>query len=285
MNEQGQKRKRGGGRAGNAQRRGLASIEQMPWHLPINNDSPIEPLNEDGIMAIHDGAMRILEEIGVEFLNEKALRILKKAGCKISEQNVRMDRHFVMEMVAKAPSTFDITPRNVKRKITVGGPHILFGNVSSPPAYWDLEIGKKIPGSRETFADFCKLSQYFNCIHFLGGYPVEPVDLHPSTRHLDAVFDKLILTDKVAHAYSLGKERVEDVMEMVRIAGNLSHEEFETSPKMFTNINSTSPLKHDEPMLDGWMRLAKKNQALIVTPFTLAGAMAPAKVNGVTIRA
>ena len=193
---------------------------------------------------------------------KRHLRILKKAGCKINEQNVRMDRHFVMEMVAKAPSTFDITPRNVNRKITVGGPYILFGNVSSPPAYWDLEIGKKIPGSREMFADFCKLSQYFNCIHFLGGYPVEPVDLHPSTRHLDAVFDKLILSDKVAHAYSLGKERVEDVMEMVRIAGNLSHEEFETSPKMFTNINSTSPLKHDEPMLDGWMRLAKKNQAL-----------------------
>ena len=82
MNEQGQKRRRGGGRAGNAQRRGSASIEQMPWHLPINNDSPTEPLNEDGVMAIHDGAMRILEEIGVEFLNEKAVRILKRRDVK-----------------------------------------------------------------------------------------------------------------------------------------------------------------------------------------------------------
>ena len=280
MSKQAHKRRREGGRAGNASRRGSASIEQMPWHLPINSDAPTEPLNDDGIMAIHEGAMRILEEIGVEFLNEKALTILKKAGCKINEQNVRMDRHFVMEMIAKAPPTFDITPRNVKRKITVGGPYILFGNVSSPPAYWDMEINKKIQGSREMFTNFCKLSQYFNCIHFLGGYPVEPVDLHPSTRHLDAVFDKLILSDKVAHAYSLGKERVEDVMEMVRIAGNLTHDEFEASPKMFTNINSTSPLKHDEPMLDGWMRLAEKNQALIVTPFTLAGAMAPVTMAG-----
>ena len=137
MTGQGQKRRRGGGRAGNALRRGSASIEQMSWHLPVNNDLPIEPLNEDGIMAIHEGAMRILEEIGVEFLNEKALSIMKKAGCKINEQNVRMDRQFVMEMVEKAPSTFDITPRNVNRKITVGGSYILFGNVSSPPAYWD----------------------------------------------------------------------------------------------------------------------------------------------------
>ena len=169
MTEQVQKRKRGGGRAGNALRRGSASIDQMPWHLPINTDKPTEPLDEEGVVAIHEGAMRILEEIGVEFLNKKALSILKKAGCEISEQNVRMDRNFVMEMLEKAPSTFEITPRNVSKKITVGGPYILFGNVSSPPAYWDLENNKKIPGSREMCANFCKLSQYFNCIHFLGG--------------------------------------------------------------------------------------------------------------------
>ena len=109
----------------------------------------------------------------------------------------------------------------------------------------------------------------------VGGYPVEPVDVHANVRHLDVLYDKLTLTDKVAHAYSLGKERVEDVMEMVRIAGGLTHEEFEAQPRMYTNINSTSPLKHDIPMLDGWMRLARRNQGLVVTPFTLAGAMAP----------
>ncbi|MGB0797515.1 MAG: trimethylamine methyltransferase family protein, partial [Paracoccaceae bacterium] len=135
-------------------------------------------------------------------------------------------------------------------------------------------------GTREMCQNFLKLSQYFNCIHFVGGYPVEPVDIHPSIRHLDVLYDKLTLTDKVAHAYSLGKERVEDVMEMVRIAGGHSHEEFESSPKMYTNINSTSPLKHDQPMLDGWMRLARRNQGLVVTPFTLAGAMAPVTMAG-----
>lgn len=69
-------------------------------------------------------------------------------------------------------------------------------------------------------------------------------------------------------------------MEMVRIAGGLSHEEFEATPRMYTNINSTSPLKHDEPMLDGWMRCVRRGQAVIVTPFTLAGAMAPVTMAG-----
>ena len=125
-----------------------------------------------------------------------------------------------------------------------------------------------------------KLTQYFNCIHFAGGYPVEPIDVHAAVRHLDCVSEKLFLTDKVVHAYSLGKERVEDVMEMTRIAGGLSHEEFDATPRMYTNINSTSPLKHDYPMLDGLMRLARRGQPTVVTPFTLAGAMAPVTMVG-----
>ncbi len=273
-------RRRHGGRAGNAARRGPAAIQQSPWRLPRNPDRPTEPLDAEGVAAIHEGAMRILEEIGIAFLNPEALQILKRAGCRCEGEVVFMDRDMVMEHVAKAPAQFDITPRNPARRITLGGDHIVFGNVSSPPNYWDLSLGRKVPGNRAMCADLLRLSQYFNCIHFVGGYPVEPVDLHPSTRHLDVLFDKLVLTDKVAHAYSLGAARVDDVTEMIRIAGGLSEAEFEARPHMFTNINSTSPLKHDAPMLDGWMRLARRNQALVVTPFTLAGAMAPVTMAG-----
>ncbi|WP_338550614.1 trimethylamine methyltransferase family protein [Roseovarius phycicola] len=281
MAEASTRRRRSGGRAGNATRRGTTIIDQMPWNPPINTDRPIEPLTEEGIQAIHDGAMRILEEIGVEFLNPEAVEVLKgSGGCTVDGENVRMGRDFVMEMVGKAPSEFTITPRNPERAITIGGKHLNFGNVSSPPSYWDMEIGKKVTGTREMCANLLKLSQYFNCIHFVGGYPVEPQDIHASIRHLDVLYDKLTLTDKVAHAYCLGKERVEDVMEMVRIAGGHSDEEFEAGPKMYSNINSTSPLKHDFPMLDGWMRLARRNQGLVVTPFTLAGAMAPVTMAG-----
>lgn len=281
MGQQTIRRRRGGGRAGNTARRGTAAIEQMPWNPPLNIDPPVEPLDEDGIMAIHDGAMRILEEIGITFLNDEAVAVLTRSGgCDIDGANVRMGRDFVMETIALAPESWTITPRNPDRQITMGGRHLNFGNVSSPPGYWDMGLGRKVTGNREMCRNLLKLSQYFNCIHFVGGYPVEPQDIHPSVRHLDVVYDKLTLTDKVAHAYALGAERVEDVMEMVRIAAGLSPEAFEARPHMFTNINSTSPLKHDYPMLDGWMRLARRGQGLVVTPFTLAGAMAPVTMAG-----
>ncbi len=271
---------RGGGRAGAAERRGAAVIEQMPWRLPKNLDKPTEPLNEEGVQAIHEGAMHILEEIGIEILNTEALEIFREAGATINGTNVRVGRDWLMEMVGKAPGRWTMTPRNPDHELVMGDGHILFGNVSSPPSYWTLETGRKMTGTREMCKDFIKLSQYFNCIHFCGGYPVEPQDIHASIRHLDVLYDKLTLTDKVVHTYSLGKERVEDAMEMVRIAGGLTDEEFEAKPRMYTNINSTSPLKHDEPMLDGWMRLARRNQGLVVTPFTLAGAMAPVTMSG-----
>ncbi len=274
------RKRRSGGRAGKSARRGGAVINQMPWRLPVNVDRPTEPLDEAGVAAIHNGAMRILEEIGVVFLNPEALDIFRQAGCKVEGDLVRMGRDFVMEMIARAPSEFTLTPRNLDRTLTVGGKHILFGNVSSPPNYWDLELGKKVAGNREQCANLLKLTQYFNCIHFAGGYPVEPVDVHASVRHLDVVYDKLTLTDKVMHAYSLGKERVEDVMEMVRIGGGLTHAEFDATPRMYTNINSTSPLKHDFPMIDGCLRMVRRGQAVVVTPFTLAGAMAPVTMAG-----
>lgn len=279
MNQEPARKRRAGGRAGNKERAGTTAIDQMPWRIPLNPDRPTEPIDMDGVMAIHRGAMRILSEIGIEFLNPDAVAILKRAGCRIEGTNVRMDEPFVMEMVGRAPPQFAIIPRNPDRAITVGGRHMVFINVSSPPNAWDLERGKR-SGDFATFSEFMKLTQYFNCIHVSGGYPVEPVDIHASVRHLDCLLEQLTTTDKVVHAYSLGAERVEDVMEMARIAAGLSPSDFAARPRMYTNINSVSPLKHDHPMLDGAMRLARNGQPVIVTPFTLAGAMAPVTMAG-----
>ncbi len=155
---------RGGGRSGARGRAGGHAIDQMPWRIPVNPDRPTEPLDPDGVMAIHRGAMRILSDIGIEMLNPDAVEILRKAGCRVAGTNVRMDEDFVMEMVRKAPSSFTITPRNPDREITIGGKHMVFVNVSSPPNAWDLERGKR-SGDFETFREFMKLTQYFNCIH------------------------------------------------------------------------------------------------------------------------
>ncbi len=262
-------------------KRRLVTLDQLDWSLPRYTDQPTKVLDEEGLERVHDAAMRILEEIGIDFLHPQARSILGEAGCEVDDdgERVRLDRTFVAEQVAKAPGSFKLIPRNPERSITWGGNHFTFGPVGSPPNVSDLERGRRV-GNRDDFQNLLRLTQIFNCLHFNSGYPVEPVDLHASTRHLDAFFDKLTLTDKICAAYSLGPERIEDSMEMVRIASGLSMEEFDLAPRMFTNINSSSPLKHDWPMLDGAMRMARRGQPVVVVPFTLAGAMAPITLAG-----
>jgi trimethylamine--corrinoid protein Co-methyltransferase len=262
-----------------------AAIEQLAWSLPIHSDAPVEPVSQEVLEKIHDTSLKVLEEIGLLFLNEDALEVLRGLGCDIDQDtsNVRMDRALVLDAIEKAPASFVINARNPEKNITLGGQHVVYSAVASAPNVSDLASGRRV-GTRPDFQNLLKLNQYFNCLHFVAGYPVEPVDLHASTRHLDALYDMLTLTDKVVHAYSLGPERIEDGMEMARIAAGVSEDAFRSTPHMFTNINSSSPLKHDWPMLDGAMRATKRGQAVVVSPFTLSGAMAPATVMGALVQ-
>ncbi|HAE01020.1 MAG TPA: methyltransferase, partial [Rhodospirillaceae bacterium] len=108
---------RSSGRSTRLQNRDTAdaasALHQMPWGQLTYIDKPTEPLDEEGVNKIHDTAMRVLEEVGILFLNEEARDILKEAGCDVDPVtfNVKFDRNFVMEMVARAPESFSITPR------------------------------------------------------------------------------------------------------------------------------------------------------------------------------
>ena len=117
-------------------------------------------------------------------------------------------------------------------------------------------------------------------MHFVGGYPVEPIDLHWSVRHLEAALDVLTLTDKVPHSYSLGRQRNRDVIEMTKIARRIDEDALQREPSVFTVVNSSSPLRLDAPMLQGMIEFASRNQVVVMTPFTLAGAMAPVTLAG-----
>jgi trimethylamine--corrinoid protein Co-methyltransferase len=123
-----------------------------------------------------------------------------------------------------------------------------------------------------------------NILNCTGGYPVEPIDIHPSVRHLECIRDLSVLTDKVFHNYSLGKERNVDGIEITRIARGISDEQLLEEPSVFTIINTNSPLKLDVPMMEGIIQMSSKGQVVIVTPFTLSGAMAPVTIAGALVQ-
>ena len=145
--------------------------------------------------------------------------MLKSAGADVdpASRRVRFDPGLVEAHIGLAPREFTLHARNPARNLAIGGRHIAFGSVASAPNAFDRAGGRR-PGNHRDYQNFIRLGQSFDSIHFWGGYPVEPIDIHASVRHLDALFDMLTLSDKPIHAYSLGRERILDAIEMVRIA-------------------------------------------------------------------
>ena len=257
------------------------ALKQLPWRSYRNPYKPIEAVSADQLEAIHNASLRVLEEIGIDFLDEPARDRLKKAGAHVEagSQRVRFDRSMVLELVAKTPSEVMLHARNPERNLTFGGNHINFGSVASAPNCSDMDNGRR-PGRYEDYCNLLRLCQSLNIVQFISGYPVEPADLPPLSRHLDAHYAAITLTDRIWHPYSLGRERIADAIEMICITRGISREQLAREPSLFSIINSSSPLRLDGPMLQGMTEMALHRQPIVMTPFTLSGAMAPATVAG-----
>ncbi|HEY8636570.1 MAG TPA: trimethylamine methyltransferase family protein [Candidatus Limnocylindrales bacterium] len=276
--EGGSPRRRSGGRAGHERH---LLPQQRPWAQPRMRYRPTEVISADELESIHTGSLRVLSEIGMDFLDADAREVLRAAGAQVEPDSarVRFDPAMVTELIRTAPATFTLHARNPARDVQLGGDWIAFGTVGSPPNVSDLDRGRRT-GNRADYQNLLRLAQMLNAVHFLSGYPVEPVDLHHGVRHLHATFDALTLMDKAVHCYSLGRQRNIDVLEMVRIARGVDAATIDREPSVFTVVNSSSPLRLDAPMLQGIMEFAVHNQVVCITPFTLAGAMAPVTLAG-----
>ncbi|WP_457937461.1 trimethylamine methyltransferase family protein [Mesorhizobium sp. 10J20-29] len=277
-------RARRGGRAG-SRARGSAAFEQPAFRQLKNPFQPTKLVSDDELESIHLASLKVLKEIGVDVLHEEARRIMKEHGADVREgtERVHFDSDMLMELVAHCPSEFTLHARNPAHNVRFGGNNLIFSQMGSAPNCSDLDSGRR-PGNQVDFRNLIKLAQMHNVLNTTGGYPVEPTDIHPGVRHLECIRDLATLTDKAFHIYSLGKERNVDGIELARIARGVSREQLQDEPSVYTIINTNSPLKLDVPMMEGIIQMSGNGQIVIITPFTLAGAMAPVTIAGALVQ-
>ena len=277
-------RARRGGRAGKRADDPFA-FAQPPSRQLKNPFAPTALVSQDELESIHQASLRVLCEIGVDVLHEQARQIMKSHGADLvaNGERVRFDPDLVMEMIGHCPSEFTLHARNSAHDVRFGGNNVIFAQMGSAPNCSDADNGRR-PGNQKDFRDLVKLAQLHNIVTCTGGYPVEPVDIHPSVRHLECIRDLATLTDKPFHIYSLGRERNRDGIEIARIARGISPERLQDEPSVYTIINTNSPLRLDIPMLEGIIQMSGNGQIVIITPFTLAGAMAPVTIAGALVQ-
>ena len=257
-------------------RRTGGGIPQLPFRLLENPFTPLEVLSADHVEDIHRASLRILAEVGVEVLGDRAVDRLAAAGATVDRSNrrVRMDGAMVEALVATAPAEFTLHARNPERNVALGGRSLVFSSVGGPAFVSDLDRGRRA-GTWQDFQDYVALISALNVIHQEAGGPLEPTDLPVETRHLDMYTCLATTLDKTWHCLGFGATVVEDALEVVGLARGVTRERLVDEPSLITIINTNSPLRLDGPMSDGLIAMAEAGQAVVATPFTLAGAMTP----------
>lgn len=250
-------------------------LEHIPW-LPIKNMmAPLTRLSASDEDKIHEASMRILEEIGIAYMDDEALDIWEKAGATIDRENevVKVDRGLILELVAHAPKQFKWRAQNPERDIVIGGNHVNFSAQGGVVFTNDLDRGRR-PGEMSDYLNFLKLVQMCNAIQVVSEQLIVPHDVPVSARHLRRTLETIRLTDKVWMEACHGRIISADNVAMAKLIFGDDIVDAD-EPVLGGIINASSPLRYDDRMIGGMIEYAKAKQVLIITPFILAGAMAP----------
>ncbi|MEX0753687.1 MAG: trimethylamine methyltransferase family protein [Actinomycetota bacterium] len=270
-------RRRGGGRAARQAARAATTAERIPYIT--RTLKPLEVLDTEGLELMEHNADTILEQVGIEFRESPdALELLKGAGADVDGERVRFPSGMCRETIrASAPSSFTQYARNPEHNVEVGGRHTVLAPAYGSPFVHDLDQGRRY-GTIEDFGNFVKLAYAAPFLHHSGGTVCEPVDLPVNKRHYDMVYAHMRYSDKAFMGSVTHPLRAQDTVEMCRILFGAAY--LEDHPVVMSLVNANSPLVWDSTMLGAAKAYAEANQALIMTPFILAGAMSPATVAG-----
>ncbi len=279
--EQG-RRRRGGGSAERRSVRSRGAPDTIPY---LTRRVPVfEVLDEAGLALIEHNADTILEEIGIEFRDDpEALRLWKDAGAEIRGERVRFPRGLCRTLIQQsAPREFVQHARNPARSVRIGGPHLVLVPAYGSPFVRDLDRGRRY-ASLEDFQNFVKLAYMSPALHHSGGTVCEPVDVPVNKRHLDMVYSHIRYSDKPFMGSVTAPERAEDTVELSKILFGDHYLDPDTGDEKTVTINlinANSPLVYDATMLGAARVYAANNQATVISPFILAGAMSPVTVAG-----
>ena len=266
-------------RAGGRRRGAPATPERVVNYRQLRHPfTPQAVFSEDRIAALHEAALRVLQELGMRVLLPEARGILRAAGARVVEDMVFIGRDMVAAALASAPASIRLRAANPLREQIYEDGALLFTPGAGCPNVTDLARGRR-PGSLESYEETLKLQQSYDVIHVLGP-SAEPQDIAPHLRHYAMMKAQMTLSDKPMFIYARGGGQVEQSLDMIRIGLNLSESDFADGVWAITVINSNSPRVLDNPMAKGLIDFARAGQMSVITPFCLAGAMAPVTVAG-----
>ena len=269
------RKRRGGGAARRAER---TSVKIETARFIERNIPNFEFLSSEALEIIETNAEIVLEEIGVNFVNNpSALALWKDAGADVQGERVHIPRGLARKLCATAPSRIKQHARNPEKTVEIGGNSLVCAPVYGPPFVRDLAGGRRYATIAD-FQKFVKLGYMSKWLHHSGGTVCEPTDVAVNKRHLDMLLAHMTLSDKPFMGSVTEPSRAQDSVDM---CGILFGDDFVQNNTVMTSlININSPMTFDDVMMGALEVYARNNQACVVSPFIVGGAMAPVSVAG-----
>ncbi len=276
MSDNGRRRSRGGGGAARRAERTAPKLEAARF---IERKIPnFEILNTEALEIIEANAETVLEEIGVNFVeNPQALERWREAGADVRGERVHIPKGLARNLCETAPSQFTQHARNPERSVDIGGNSLVLAPVYGPPFVRDLDGGRRY-ATMADFEKFVKLGYMSKWLHHSGGTVCEPTDIPVNKRHLDMLYAHMRFSDKPFMGSVTAPDRAVDSVKMCEILFGADIIRQRTVMTSLININS--PLTFDGIMMGALEVFAEANQASIISPFIVGGAMAPVSVAG-----
>jgi len=244
----------------------------------ISYDLPVyDLLKTCEVDRIHKASMHILSEFGIDFYDDKIKDVFAEHGAELNGDTVRLDSGLVEEFVAKAPDKFTQLARNPERNVVIGDRQMVFAPVYGPPFVRGMD-GVRRKGTLEDFQNFVRLAYTSPYIHHSGGTIVEVNDRPTETRHLDMLYSHIKYSDKPFMGSVTSSGNASDSVKMAEIL--FGADRIREDPALLSLINASSPRRYDRRMLGVLKVYAKARQAMIITPFILAGSMGPVSITG-----
>lgn len=270
-------RTRGGGRSARRAERTGHHTEAGPAYI-VRGIPPYDIMSEENLIRIEAAAEHILAEIGIEFRDDpQTLDHWRRAGAHVDGVLVRFPPGLLRELLATAPAAFTQHARNPAKSVRIGGKNVVFAPAYGSPFVMDLDRGRRF-GTLEDFENFIKLAQASPWLHHSGGTICEPTDIPVNKRHLDMVYAHLRYSDRAFLGSVTSEARAEDSIEMARIV--FGRDFVDANCVIMGNVNVNSPLVWDGTMTRALRAYARANQAAIIVPFILGGAMGPVTTAG-----
>jgi len=234
-------------------------------------------MSPEQLRLIHEAGLRVLARTGMVFRDEQACALFAHHGFAVDGLRVTMTPEQVHAGLATIPGSFTLEARDPSRDLLFGAEGLVVTSGAGPALIVDGQGAR--PATDADLVTSIKLAHMLPNLDMVG-FPLEPQDVPAAERYARCVHRALALTDKPLEYALSTAEHVRIALDTSEIIyGSGWHERL----RLFAVVNTVSPLQLEADACAAVMELARRNQAVCVTPCAMGGTTAPVTVAGLVV--